>query len=134
MLQSATLEEPWTLLKERRRLQNNALESRSKSVPERVWQILDYLFFLAYGVMSLEITLELAGASDSSHFKQFLNTITAPLLGPFVGLFPDPVFKNIHRLRVSYMVALFVYMLVHLAVYGLFQLVYRRKRSPEWWQ
>ena len=115
-------------------MQNHASESRSKSIPERIWQILDYLFFIAYGVMSLEIALELAGASDSSHFKQFLNTITAPLLGPFVGLFPDPVFKNIHRLRFSYIVALFVYMLVHLAVYGLFRLVYQRKRSAEWWQ
>ena len=115
-------------------MQENAVESRSKTVLERVWKIVDYLFLLAYGIMSLQIVLELAGASDSSHFKQFLNAITAPLLGPFVGLFPDPVFKNIHRLRISYIVALFVYMLVHVAVYGLFRLIQQKKRSAEWWQ
>jgi hypothetical protein len=136
MLQSWCTEIVWghrAHEKEERRLQENALESRSKSILERVWQITDYLFLLAYGVMTLQIVLELAGASDSSHFKQFLNAITAPLLGPFVGLFADPVFKSTHRLRISYIVALFIYMLVHLAVYGLFRLIQKRK-SPEWWQ
>jgi uncharacterized protein YggT (Ycf19 family) len=115
-------------------LQENAVESRSRGILERVWRVIDYLFLLAYGIMTLQIVLELAGASDSSHFKQFLNAITTPLLGPFVGLFADPVFKNTHRLRVSYIVALFIYMLVHLAVYGLFRLVQHKRKSPEWWQ
>jgi len=115
-------------------LQENAFQLRSKSILERLWQITDYLFLLAYGMMTLQIVLELAGASDSSRFKQFLNTITAPLLGPFVGLFADPVFKNIHRLRISYIVALFIYMLVHVAVYGLFQLIQHKRKSPESWQ
>jgi YggT family protein len=115
-------------------LQENVFESHTKSILERVWQVIDYLFLLAYGVVTLQIVLELAGASDSSRFKQFLNTITAPLLGPFVGLFADPVFKNVHRLRISYVVALFIYMLAHLAVYGLFRLIQQKKKSPEWWQ
>jgi len=115
-------------------LQESAFELRSRTILQRAWQIVDYLFLLAYGMMTLEIVLELAGASDSSHFKKFLNTITTPLLGPFVGLFPDPVFKNTHRLRISYIVALFIYMLVHLACYGLFRLVQQKKKPLEWWQ
>ena len=115
-------------------MQESASESRARTVLQYAWQIVDYLFLLAYGIMTLEIVLELAGASDSSHFKQLLNFITKPLLGPFVGLFPDPVFKNTHRLRISYIVALFIYMLVHLACYGLFRLAQQKKRPLEWWQ
>ncbi len=115
-------------------MQENALESRSRSILKRVWQIIDYVFILAYGIMSLQIVLELAGASDSSRFKQFLNAITAPLLDPFIGLFKDPVFGNTHRLRISYIVGLFIYMLIHLAVYGFFRLANKRQPPREWWQ
>lgn len=89
--------------------------------------MIDYIFCLAYGMITLEILLELAGASDSSGFKQFLNAITSPLLGPFVGLFSDPLFDQRYRFRVCYVVALVIYMLVHLAAYGLLRLIGGRK-------
>lgn len=88
----------------------------------------DYLFFLLYGMIGLQIILEMAGARDSSGFKQFLNKVTYPFLNPFVGLFPDPMFRDRYRFRVSYAVALSIYLLLHLAVLGLFRLFDKHKR------
>ena len=101
--------------------------------PATIWtrfqQVIDYLFFLLYGLVSLLIILELAGARESSGFKQFLNAVTYPFLRPFSGLFADLVFKNHHPLRISYLVALVVYLLFHLAVLGLFRLFGRSRSS-----
>jgi uncharacterized protein YggT (Ycf19 family) len=102
--------------------------SRSVWILSRVRSVVDYLFCVLYGLIGLEILLDLAGASESSGFKRFLNAMTQPFLGPFAGLFSDPIFRNRYQLRVSYMVAMVIYVLLHLAVYGLIQL-FERKRS-----
>jgi uncharacterized protein YggT (Ycf19 family) len=94
----------------------------------RVRLAVDYLFFLLYGVIGLEFLLELAGARDASGFKQFLNTVTYPFLNPFEGLFPDPTFRQHSRFKVTYLVALSIYLLLHLAVLGLFRLFSRGRK------
>jgi uncharacterized protein YggT (Ycf19 family) len=101
---------------------------RPNAVIIHIRHVVDYVFFLSYGMIGLEIVLELAGARDSSGFKQLLNRITQPLLAPFVGLFPDPLFHNQFRLRVSYVVALLILLLLHVAVYGLLRLIDHKKR------
>jgi uncharacterized protein YggT (Ycf19 family) len=95
----------------------------------RVSQVLDYFFFLVYSLIGLEIGLELFGARQSSGFKQFLDSVTAPLLGPFRGLMPDPALGSL-QLMMSYVVALLVYMLLHRALKKLLQLFASRQTSP----
>ncbi len=95
----------------------------------RLREIVDYLFYIAYSIISLIVILELAGASDKCGFKEFLNRLTLPLLGGFVGMFPDPIFAERYRLRISYFAALFVYLLLHVAVYGFMRLV-----DPKRWK
>src|SRR5262245_30677226 len=56
----------------------------------RISQVVDYAFYVIYGLIGLEIVLELLGARQRSGFKQFLDAITFPLLAPFRGLMPDP--------------------------------------------
>ena len=115
---------------EKRALIDNDFELRPpNAIIIRIRHFVDYVFYLAYGTIGLEIVLELAGARDSSGFKHFLNKITEPLLGPFVGLFSDPIFHNQFRFRVSYIVALFVYLLVHVAVYGLLRVIDYKKQT-----
>jgi uncharacterized protein YggT (Ycf19 family) len=106
---------------------DNGYPPRSARILTRIHLVINYLFCLLYGLIGLEILLDLAGASESSTFKQFLNALTHPFLGPFVGLFVDPVFRGHYRLRVSYMVALIVYALVHVATYGLIRLFEKRQ-------
>jgi uncharacterized protein YggT (Ycf19 family) len=94
----------------------------------RVRQFVDYLFCVGYGIIGLQILLDLAGAQNDSGFKRFLNKVTYPLLGPFEGIFPDPVFHNHFHIRISYCVALLVYSLIHLAVYYFFRLVQPKRQ------
>jgi|GEM_PF-3926299 len=90
-------------------------EIRKSRGAARGAQILDYLFFLLYGLIVIEIVLELAGARETNGFKQVMDTITYPFLKPFKGLFADPAGGE-YRVMFSYLAALGIYILTHLAV------------------
>jgi uncharacterized protein YggT (Ycf19 family) len=100
---------------------------RGKAVA-RVSQVVDYLFYLVYGVIGLEIVLDALGARQSAGFKQFIDALAAPFLAPFRGLMLDPGIGRF-RLMFSYIVALAVYMLLHMAVNGLLRLFVHRKTA-----
>jgi uncharacterized protein YggT (Ycf19 family) len=92
----------------------------------RLSQFVDYVFYVAYGLIGLEIALELLGARQASGFKRFLDLVTTPLLAPFKGLMPDPHVGSF-QLMLSYIIGLVVYVLLHLAVNGLLRLFASRK-------
>jgi uncharacterized protein YggT (Ycf19 family) len=94
----------------------------------RASQIVDYVFYLVYGIIGLEIVLDLIGARQSAGFKQFIDAIAAPFLAPFKGLMPAPGIGSF-RLMLSFIVALIVYALLHMAVNGLFRLMVHRKTA-----
>ena len=110
------------------RLESEQFDFPRLSLIVRVRQFVDYLFCVGYGIIGLQIMLDLAGAHNDSGFKRFLNKVTYPLLGPFEGIFPDPVLYNHFHIRISYCVALFVYSLIHLAVYYFFRLVQPKRQ------
>jgi len=86
----------------------------------------DYIFFVIYGLIALEIFLELAAAREGNAFKSFMDVITFPFLAPFIGLFRDPAIGD-SRVMFSYFAALIVWVLVHLGVRGLLRVVAQRK-------
>jgi uncharacterized protein YggT (Ycf19 family) len=92
----------------------------------RTSQVVDYVFFLIYGLIGLEIVLELLGARQSSGFKRLLDDVTWPMLAPFRGLMPDPAVGSL-QLMLSYIVALVVYFMLHRAINGLLRLFVERK-------
>lgn len=92
----------------------------------RVSQVLDYVFYVVYGLIGIQIALEALGARDGSGFKQMMNTVTLPFLAPFKGLMSDPVIGS-SQLMVSYVVALVVYILLHLAINGALRLFASKK-------
>lgn len=94
----------------------------------RVSQIVDYIFFVIYSLIGLEIFLEALGARDSNAFKRFMDGITAPLLGPFNRLLPD-LGGGRFQLRLSDIAALLVYLLLHLGINGLLRIVAQRKTT-----
>jgi len=98
---------------------------RGKTIA-RASQIADYIFYLIYGIIGLEIVLNLLGARQSAGFKQFIDAIGAPFLGPFRGLLLEPGIGRF-RLMTSYFLALAVYVLLHMAVNGLLRLFVQRK-------
>ena len=92
----------------------------------RVSQVLDYAFYVLYGLIGMQIALEALGARDGSGFKQLMNTVTFPFLAPFKGLMPDPAIGS-SQLMVSYIIALVVYILLHLAINGALRLFASKK-------
>ena len=100
---------------------------RGKSVA-RMSQVVDYLFYLVYGVIGLEIVLDAVGARQSAGFKQLLDAMAMPLLAPFRGLLLEPGVGRF-RFMTSYVAALVVYAMLHMAVSGLFRLFVHRKTA-----
>lgn len=94
----------------------------------RISQFVDYIFYLIYGIIGLEILLELIGARDSNGFKRFIDTLAAPLLAPFRGLVSEPSVGAM-QFRLSYIVAFIVYLLVHLAITALLRMVAHRRTT-----
>jgi uncharacterized protein YggT (Ycf19 family) len=92
----------------------------------RISQFVDYVFYVIYGIISLEIILEGLGARESAGFKKLIDTLAAPFLAPFEGLMPDPS-SGPFRIMLSYIMALVVYLLLHLAVTGLLRMIAHRK-------
>lgn len=94
----------------------------------RTSQIVDYVFYLIYGIIGMEIVLELLAARESNWFKQLIDVISTPFLGPFRGLLWDPSLGS-SRLMFSYIIALVVWILVHVAVNGLLRLFVHKKTA-----
>jgi hypothetical protein len=94
----------------------------------RFSQVVDYVFYLIYGIIALEIVLEAFGAREGDGFKQFVDTLAYPLLAPFEGLMSDPGQGN-YRFMLSYVFALIAYFLLHLAVKGLLRLFVQKKTT-----
>lgn len=92
----------------------------------RISQVVDYLFYLIYGLISLQFLLGLMGARPGNGFVQFIVGVTTPLLAPFERIVGTPS-DGTHQIRISYLFALVVYFLLHLAINGVFRLIAHRK-------
>lgn len=94
----------------------------------RLSQVVDYVFYLVYGLISLQILLDLLGARRGNGFRDFIDAVCSPLLAPFKGLMPSVGGGNF-QLRLSYVFALVVYLLLHMAINGLLRLLASRKTA-----
>ena len=93
----------------------------------RVSQVVDYLFFIVYGLLTIRLLLELFAARESAGFFQFIKTVTGPFYAPFRGLVASPSTAEGFTLALPVVVAIVVYMLLHLAVNGLLRIFAHRK-------
>lgn len=125
---------------ERAEVKSVAHELKAKSVNEirrsereldsgrtlkRIYQFVNYAFFVIYGLIGLMIGLELLGARDRSGFMQFMRAVTTPLLAPFRQVMPDPSVGS-SQFMLSFVLALIVYALIHLAIRGIFRILITR--------
>lgn len=92
----------------------------------RVSQVVDYCFYVIYGLIGLQFLMGLMGARPGNGFVQFINTITTPLLAPFDRIVGTPS-TGLHQLRMSYVFAFIVYIFLHFAINGVFRLIAHRK-------
>ncbi|MEO8647823.1 MAG: YggT family protein, partial [Acidobacteriota bacterium] len=80
----------------------------------RVSQVIDYLFFLLYGLLTIRILLELFNARESAGFYRFIQAVTDPFYYPFRGLMRTFSTSDGFSVVLSLVVAVIVYMLLHL--------------------
>ncbi|HZS45097.1 MAG TPA: hypothetical protein VFC63_08350 [Blastocatellia bacterium] len=97
-------------------------------VAARVSQVIDYIFYIIYGIIALQFMLRLMGAYRGNEFVKFVAAISHPLTGPFEGIVATPT-SGAYQIEISYLIALVVYILIHLAINGALRLMAHRKVS-----
>lgn len=95
----------------------------------RISQIVDYIFFLIYGLLAIRLMLALFAAKSNAGFVQFIRSITDPFYAPFKGIVPSLSAEGGFTLALPIIVAIVVYMMVHLAINGLLRIFVHRKTT-----
>jgi len=95
----------------------------------RVSQIVDYVFFIIYGLLAVRLLLELFAARENAGFVKFIKSATGLLYAPFAGIMASPSTKEGFTLALPIIVAIVVYMLIHLAINGLLRIFVHRKTA-----
>ena len=93
----------------------------------RVSQVLDYIFFVIYGLLAVRLILELFAAREGVAFFRLIAALTDPIYWPFKGLVPSISTPDGFSLELPIIVALFVYALLHMAINGLLRMMAHRK-------
>lgn len=93
----------------------------------RVSQVIDYIFYLIYGLLAIRLLLSLLAARSSAGFVQFIRTVTDPLYAPFRGIVASPTAEGGYTLALPIVIAIIVYALLHLGLNGLLRLIAHRK-------
>jgi uncharacterized protein YggT (Ycf19 family) len=96
-------------------------------VAARVSQIIDYIFFLVYGLLAIRLLLELFAAREGVAFFRFIKALTNPIYWPFRGLVPSLSTPDGFSLELAIIVAIVVYALLHMAINGLLRIGAHRK-------
>jgi uncharacterized protein YggT (Ycf19 family) len=92
----------------------------------RISQVVDYLFYIIYGLIGLQFVLRLMGARPGNGFVQFVAGVSWPLLAPFERIVGTPS-VGAFQIQLSYLLALLVYILLHIAINGVFRIIAYRK-------
>ena len=95
----------------------------------RVSQIVDYIFYVIYGLLGLRFLLALLAARSTAGFVRFIVAITDPFYRPFRGIVASPSTDSGHTLVVPLIIAIVVYLLLHLAINGLLRIIAHRKTA-----
>ena len=95
----------------------------------RISQVIDYLFFVLYALLAMRFLLALLAAKSSAGFVQFIVTVTNPFYEPFRGIVNSPAVQGGHTLMLPLVIAIIVYILLHLGINGLLPMFAHRKTA-----
>ncbi len=96
-------------------------------VAARGSQFLDYGFYVLYSLLGIRLVLSLIAAQSGNGFVRFIRAITGPFYAPFADIVPSPAAEGGYTLVGPILIALAVYMLLHLAINGALRMVAQRK-------
>jgi uncharacterized protein YggT (Ycf19 family) len=95
----------------------------------RVSQVVDYIFYVLYALLGLRFLLALLAARSGAGFVRFIVAVTDPFYRPFRGIVASPTADGGHTLMVPLLIAIVVYVLLHLAINGLLRILAHRKTA-----
>lgn len=95
----------------------------------RVSQVIDYIFFVLYALLGLRFLLALLAARSGAGFVRFIVAVTDPFYKPFRGIVSSPTIEGGHTLMMPLVIAIIVYVLLHLAINGLLRILAHRKTA-----
>src|SRR6266436_4444269 len=95
----------------------------------RISQVIDYIFFVLYALLGLRFLLALLAANSSAGFVQFIVTVTNPFYEPFRNIVASPHTGAGHTLMMPLVIAIIVYVLLHLAINGVLRIIAHRKTA-----
>jgi uncharacterized protein YggT (Ycf19 family) len=98
-------------------------------VAARISQVVDYIFFVLYALLGLRFLLALLAARSGAGFVRFIVAITDPFYRPFRGIVASPTTDGGHTLLLPLVIAIIVYILLHLGINGLLRMVAHRKTA-----
>jgi hypothetical protein len=92
----------------------------------RVSQIVDYVFFVIYSLLTIRLLLELFAARENAGFVKFIKSATGFFYAPFAGIVPSPS-KDGFTLALPIIIAIVSYMFLHLVINQLLRIFAHRK-------
>ncbi len=95
----------------------------------RISQVVDYVFFVIYGLLTIRLLLELFAARESAGFVKLIKGITGFFYKPFEGIVASPSVEGGFTLALPIVVAIVVYGLLHLAINGILRMMAHRKTT-----
>lgn len=95
----------------------------------RVSQVVDYIFYVIYALLGLRFLLALLAARSGAGFVRFIVAVTNPFYAPFKGIVASPSTDSGHTLMLPLVIAIIVYVLLHLAINGLLRIIAHRKTA-----
>jgi uncharacterized protein YggT (Ycf19 family) len=99
-------------------------DAQRQRVAARVSGVISFVFGIIYTIICVRLVLEALGAREGNAFKEFVDQLSAPVLGVFEGLLPS-IFVGRYEFVMSYVFALAIYALVH---YGIRRLIWGMAR------
>lgn len=95
----------------------------------RAVQVAWFVIGVIVALIALRFALKLLGASSQAEFVGFLYGVTAPLVAPFRGIFPDTA-QGYFVFEASSLVAMVIYLLLGWGVIALIKIVTAPRRRP----
>lgn len=92
-------------------------------------RLVDWVFYVLYGLLGLRFLLALLAASEEAGFTQLVHALTDPFLIPFQGIVASPgVGDSVVDFPV--LVAIIAYLVLHLAIRGLIRTIGTASAPP----
>jgi hypothetical protein len=92
----------------------------------RVSQVVDYVFYVVYGLLAIRLVLSLIAARSGAGFVQLIRAVTAPFYAMFRGIVASPSIDG-HTLALPIVLAIVVYALLHAGIKALLRMIAHRR-------